>query len=101
MANGSITELPQPLQLRPQTHRPQSPLQRTLCGAVPIPEDYYFHLGDDQFFATYEEYQKFYEESGTLQGGSTPCGAAFGQHQHAELQRGHMAAIINSLEERG
>ena len=27
------TELPQPLQLRPQTHRPQSPLQRTLCGA--------------------------------------------------------------------
>lgn len=29
-----------------------------------IPADYYFHLGDDQFFATYEEYQKFYEENG-------------------------------------
>ncbi len=55
---------------------------------VPIPEDYYFHLGDDQFFATYEGVPEILRGIRTLQGGSTPCGAAFGQHQHAKLQRG-------------
>lgn len=68
---------------------------------VPIPEDYYFHLGDDQFFATYEEYQKFYEESGRYREGAPRVALLSGNINMQNSNEEHMAAIINSLEERG
>ena len=35
-----------------------------------MPNDYYFHIGEDQFFATIEEYNKFYRETGRYKEGA-------------------------------
>ncbi len=66
-----------------------------------IPSDYYFHLGEDQFFATYEAYQKFYEESGKYKKGAPNIALISGNINIQNSNAEHMAAIIHSLENRG
>lgn len=68
---------------------------------VIVPEDYYFHLGDDQFFATLDEYQKFYEQSGKYKKEAPRVVLLSGNINMQNSNEEHMAAMINSLENRG
>lgn len=68
---------------------------------VIIPEDYYFYLGDDNFFAEYEDYQKFYEKSGHYREGAPRVVLLSGNINMQNSNEEHMAAIINSLEKKG
>ncbi len=66
-----------------------------------IPEDYFFHLGEDQFFASYTDYQKFYEESGKYGPNAPRVVFLAGNINIQNSNEEHIAAIIKSLEERG
>lgn len=66
-----------------------------------VPQDYYFHLGDDQFFATFDDYQKFYEQSGRYKKDAPSVVLLSGNINLQNSNQEHMAAIINSLENRG
>lgn len=66
-----------------------------------IPEDYYFHLGEDQFFATFEEYQKFYESTAKYKKDAPRIVLLSGNINMQNSNEEHIAAIINSLEKRG
>ncbi len=68
---------------------------------VIVPEDYYFHLGDDNFFATFDEYQKFYEASGKYKEGAPRVAMLVGNVNLQNSNEDHLAALINSLEEKG
>ena len=68
---------------------------------VKIPEDYYFHLGDDQFFSTYEEYQKFYEESGLYKKDAPRVVLLPGNINMQNSNEEHMAALVKTLEASG
>ncbi len=66
-----------------------------------VPADFFFHLGDDNFFATYEEYQKFYIESGKYREGAPRIAMLQGNINLQNSNEEHIAAMINSLEDRG
>lgn len=68
---------------------------------VIVPEDYYFHLGDDQFFATFDEYQKFYEQSGKYKKDAPRVVLLSGNINMQNSNEEHIAVLINSLENRG
>ena len=68
---------------------------------VLIPADYYFHLGEDEFFSTYEDYQKFYEEKGFYKEGAPRVALLSGNINMQNSNEEHMAALIRSLEEKG
>lgn len=68
---------------------------------VIVPEDYYFHLGEDEFFATYDAYQAFYEKSGKYKPNAPRIVLLSGNINMQNSNEEHMAAIINSLEKRG
>ena len=67
----------------------------------PVPADYFFHLGEDEFFATFEEYQRFYEKSGKYKEGAPRIVMLSGNINMQNSNEEHMSAIINSLEKRG
>ncbi len=72
------------------------------CGEpVIIPADYYFHLEDDAFFATYDEYMEFYRASGRWHEGAPNVALLAGNINMQNSNSEHMAAIIESLERRG
>ena len=68
---------------------------------VIVPEDYFFHLGDDQFFASFDAYQSFYEKSGKYQKDAPRVVLLSGNINMQNSNEEHMSAIINSLEKRG
>ena len=69
--------------------------------AVIIPRDYYFHLGEDEFFPTYDEYQQYYTGSGKYKEGAPRVVLLSGNINMQNSNEEHMAALINSLEEKG
>ncbi len=68
---------------------------------VLIPEDYYFHLGEDEFFSTFDAYQKFYEEKGLYKEGAPRVALLSGNINMQNSNEEHMAALIKSLEDKG
>lgn len=66
-----------------------------------VPEDYYFHLGDDNFFAELDDYQKFYEASGRYKDGAPRVVLLSGNINMQNSNEEHIAAMINSLEQKG
>ncbi len=74
---------------------------KTYSEPVEIPSDYFFHLGQDQFFSTYQEYQAFYEKSGKYKKHAPRVALLSGNINMQNSNQEHMAAIINSLEKRG
>lgn len=66
-----------------------------------VPEDYYFHLGDDNFFAELDDYQKFYEESGKYKANAPRVVLLSGNINMQNSNEEHISAIINSLEQKG
>lgn len=68
---------------------------------VIIPTDYYFHLEDDAFFATYDEYMEFYRATGRWHEGAPNVALLAGNINMQNSNSEHMAAIIESLESRG
>ncbi len=66
-----------------------------------VPADYYFHLGDDNFFASFEEYQKYYKEVGKYKEGAPRVVMLAGNINLQNSNEEHLAALINSLEEMG
>ena len=66
-----------------------------------IPADYFFSLGDDEFFATFEEYQDFYKKSGRYKEGAPRIVMLSGNLNIQNSNEEHMSAIILSLEQRG
>lgn len=68
---------------------------------ITVPEDYFFHLGEDQFFANYNEYQTFYETTGKYKKDAPRVVLLSGNINMQNSNEEHMSAIINSLEKRG
>ena len=68
---------------------------------VEVPSDYYFHLGEDEFFATYDDYQRFYEASGRYREGAPRVALLSGNINMQNSNEEHMAALIESLEAKG
>lgn len=68
---------------------------------VIVPEDYFFHLGDDQFFASFDAYQSFYEKSGKYRKDAPRVVLLSGNINMQNSNEEHIASIINSLEKRG
>ena len=66
-----------------------------------IPADYFFHLGDDEFFATYDEYQKFYEQKGLYKKDASRVIVLSGNINMQNSNEEHIVAIVKSLEDRG
>lgn len=74
---------------------------KSYAEPVIVPEDYYFHLGDDNFFADFGSYQAFYEKSGRYRKDAPRVALLSGNINLQNSNEEHIAAIINSLEERG
>lgn len=68
---------------------------------VIVPSDFFFHLGDDNYFATFEEYDKYYRESGKYKEGAPRIVMLSGNINLQNSNEEHIAAVINSLEARG
>ena len=66
-----------------------------------VPEDYYFHLGDDNFFSEFSDYQAFYEKSGLYKEGNPRVVLLSGNINLQNSNEEHISAIINSLEKKG
>ncbi len=66
-----------------------------------VPDDYYFYLGDDNFFADFEEYQSFYEKSGHYREGAPRVVLLSGNINMQNSNEEHIAAMIRSLETKG
>lgn len=66
-----------------------------------VPEDYYFHLGDDNFFTELSDYQIFYEKSGRYKEGAPRVVLLSGNINLQNSNEEHISAIINSLEDKG
>lgn len=66
-----------------------------------VPTEYFFYLGDDNFFSTFEEYEKFYKESGKYKEGAPRVVMLSGNINLQNSNEEHIAALINSLENRG
>ncbi len=74
---------------------------RPYGDVVPVPSDYYFHVGEDEFFATYEAYRRFYEEKGLYKPGAPRVVLLSGNINMQNSNEEHMAALVHSLEEKG
>ncbi len=68
---------------------------------VPVPADYFFHLGEDEFFATYADYQAFYENKGLYKPDAPRVVLLSGNINMQNSNEEHMAALVRSLEEKG
>lgn len=68
---------------------------------VPVPADYFFHLGEDEFFATYADYQAFYEAKGLYKPSAPRVALLSGNINMQNSSGEHMAALVRSLEEKG
>ncbi|MBD5389623.1 cobaltochelatase subunit CobN [bacterium] len=68
---------------------------------VPVPADYFFHLGEDEFFASYADYQAFYENKGLYKPDAPRVVLLSGNINMQNSNEEHMAALVRSLEEKG
>lgn len=68
---------------------------------VPVPADYFFHLGEDEFFADYAAYQAFYEQKGLYKPGAPRVVLLSGNINMQNSNEEHMVALVRSLEEKG
>ncbi len=66
-----------------------------------IPEDYFFHLGEDRFFDSFEAYQQFYEQSGRYKKGAPRIVLLSGNINMQNSNDEHITALIQSLERKG
>ncbi|MDE6440309.1 MAG: cobaltochelatase subunit CobN [Bacteroidales bacterium] len=64
---------------------------------VPVPADYFFHLGEDEFFATYADYQAFYENKGLYKPDAPRVVLLSGNINMQNSNEEHMAALVRSL----
>lgn len=70
-------------------------------SAAVVPSEYYFHLGEDNFFADYQGYDRFYRESGKHKEGAANVALLSGNINLQNSNEEHIAALINSLEAKG
>ncbi|MCT4599466.1 MAG: cobaltochelatase subunit CobN [Marinifilaceae bacterium] len=68
---------------------------------VIIPNDYFFHTGEDEFFASYKEYQEFYKKSNKYKKRGPRVALLSGNINIQNSNKEHMVAIIKSLEDKG
>lgn len=68
---------------------------------IQIPSDYFFYLGDDNFFATYKAYQTFYEKTGHYKKGGPRIAILAGNINKQNANEEPMAALIHHLENLG
>lgn len=68
---------------------------------VYIPNDYFFHLGEDEFFATFEEYDSFYRQSGLYKEGSPRVALLMGNINMQNSNEEHIVALVSTLESKG
>ena len=66
-----------------------------------VPADYFFHLGEDEFFDDYKTYQAFYEKSGRYKKDAPRIVLLSGNINMQNSNEEHILAIVNSLEKRG
>ncbi|MFI3297579.1 MAG: cobaltochelatase subunit CobN, partial [bacterium] len=66
-----------------------------------IPSDFYFHIGDDNFFSTFEEYQNYYKTSGKYKDGAPRVALVSGNINLQNSNEEHIVAMINLLESEG
>lgn len=69
--------------------------------AILIPKDYFFYIGEDQFFSSYEEYQQFYKKNGNYKEKGARVALMSGNINIQNSNKEHMVAIIKSLEAKG
>ena len=74
---------------------------KTYGEPVIIPSDYFFHLGDDNFFSSFEEYQTFYEKAGKYKKDAPRIVMLSGNINLQNSNEDHLAALINTLESKG
>ncbi len=65
------------------------------------PQNSFFHLGENEYFETFEEYQKFYEESGKYKPGAPKFCLFTTVFSPKKYGMGHIDQIIKGLEDRG
>lgn len=70
-------------------------------AVVEVPSDYFFHVGEDEFFATYEDYQRFYEQKGWYKPSAPRVVLLSGNINMQNSNEEHIAALVRSLEEKG
>ncbi|MGE4433967.1 MAG: cobaltochelatase subunit CobN [Bacteroidales bacterium] len=63
-----------------------------------LPSDYFFHLGDDLFFADYASFQAYYEQAGLYKEGAPRVVLLSGNINLQNSNDEHITAIIQSLE---
>lgn len=73
----------------------------TYSEPVKVPDNYFFHLGEDEFFATYEEYDRFYRSSGKYKDGAPRVVLLAGNINMQNSNEEHFAALVDGLEKRG
>lgn len=74
---------------------------RPYVEPVVVPQDYYFHLGEDNFFATYEGYLDYYRASGRYREGAPRVALLAGNVNMQNSNPEHFEALIEGLEARG
>ncbi|MDE7356199.1 MAG: cobaltochelatase subunit CobN [Rikenellaceae bacterium] len=68
---------------------------------VQVPSDYFFHTGEDNFFATYEQYLDYYRASGRYREGAPRVALLAGNVNMQNSNPEHFEALIEGLEARG
>ncbi len=66
-----------------------------------VPADYYFHIGDDQFFATFDEYQEFYVSVGLYKPNAPRVAFLSGNVNMQNSNKEHIVAMVKGLEDKG
>ncbi|MFR9580466.1 MAG: cobaltochelatase subunit CobN [Rikenellaceae bacterium] len=66
-----------------------------------VPNDYFFHLGEDEFFATFEEYDAHYRQKGLYKDGAPRVALLMGNINLQNSNEEHIAALITTLESKG
>ncbi|QGY47599.1 cobaltochelatase subunit CobN [Maribellus comscasis] len=69
--------------------------------AVILPEDFYFHINDDQVFGTFEEYKTYYKESGFYKEGAPRVALLAGNINIQNSNPEHTQKLIRGLEKEG
>ena len=69
--------------------------------AVILPDDFYFHINDDQVFGTVEEYETYYKENGLLKEGAPRVALLAGNINIQNSNPEHTQKLIRGLEQEG
>ncbi|MBI9055779.1 MAG: cobaltochelatase subunit CobN [Bacteroidales bacterium] len=69
--------------------------------AIILPDDFYFHIENDQIFGTIEEYESFYINSGFYKEGAPSVALLAGNINIQNSNKEHTVKLIQGLEEQG